>query len=87
MARLRRGWKGWLAARRWWCLALAVGVVCFRILAGAVESWLFAPALGDNAWWTAAVALASVAMCALAAITIVAFVQYGRIYNRRIPTE
>ncbi|MYD48989.1 MAG: hypothetical protein F4W95_10965 [Chloroflexi bacterium] len=28
-----------------------------------------------------------VAMCVLAVATIVAFVQYGRIYNARVPTE
>ena len=75
----------WLAVRRWRLLALTVALVCLRI---AVE--LFFVFVAERPGWqvrTIFVVLFSIAMCGGIVATIVAFVQYGRIFNPRIPTE
>ena len=77
--------KRWLALNRWRLLIALACVVILRIALAIIPLSLglerFAPAR------MAAETICSVAICALAASVIIAFVQYGRIYNPRIPTE
>ena len=79
--------KRWLARNRWrlfWALIGAAGcriilAIAFR-LAGSEE------AMPGTARLVVATVF-DVALLALAVTVLIAFVQYGRIYNARIPTE
>lgn len=79
--------KEWLALRRRrlaWCVA---GAVAIRIAA----TLLLRFAGGDAASWDTArlvvVTALDVGIIALAIAVAIAFVQYGRIYRARVPTE
>ena len=75
--------KRWLAVRRWRFLWAALILAALRIAGAALlrftgpESLL--PPTALIAW--------DVAIGALAVAAAIAFVQYGRIYRARIPTE
>ena len=77
----------WLALCRWRILAATLGLVAIRV---AIALWLqfvgeaYAPPVSVR---VPIVVVCSVAICIAAVATVVAFVQYGRIYNPRIPTE
>ena len=76
-----------LALRRWWIAGAAAGLVAVRILiAVGIET------LGDSAdngarGLLALTAALDVLTLAVAVVAAVAFVQYGRLFNARVPTE
>ncbi len=78
--------KRWLALQRWRLLLATIVVVCLRIILGFAFASDVGEQLGAPARLTVTTVL-DVAMCAGIVATIVAFVQYGRIFNARIPTE
>lgn len=78
--------KRWLALNRW-RLLLGLGVVLGLRVVLAIAFAVSAADLVPTAIRVAIVTLWDVAMCILIVIAIAAFVQYGRIYNPRIPTE
>lgn len=75
--------KRWLAARRWRFLWAALILAALRIAGAALLRFTgheaLLPATALTAW--------DVAIAALAVAAAIAFVQYGRIYRARIPTE
>ena len=73
--------KRWLAARRWRFLWAALILAALRIAGAALLRFTGPelPATALTAW--------DVAIAALAVAAAIAFVQYGRIYRARIPTE
>ncbi len=79
--------KRWLALNRWrLVLSLACAVIP-RIVAAVVVHAL-ATQFANESWiWLVVSTLWDVSLCILAILTVVAFVQYGRIFNPRIPTE
>ena len=75
----------WLATKRWHLLAFTVAMVCLRIAAGLIFAFPY-----DGPAWpvrTTVTIVSNVVMCGGIVATITAFVQYGRIFNPRIPTE
>ncbi len=79
--------KRWLAVRRWWFAAMTVTLVAVRIgIAVGVG-----PVVADVDGRADAVALVTavldVLVLGLAVFSLVAFVQYGRIFRARVPTE
>ena len=79
--------KRWLALRRWQLLGLTVALVCLRIVAEVAFGILDDGQVEAGPAGLAILIVCSFAMCAAAVATIVAFVQHGRIFNPRIPTE
>lgn len=76
-----------MALRRWRLLALTIAIACARIVA-AVAAWAAdAEGLTGHPAWAGVTAAADAVTCAGVIITVIAFVQYGRIFNPRIPTE
>lgn len=79
--------KRWLALNRWRLLWALIGSAACRV----VLAIAFRLAGGDGAILGTAKLVAAtvfdVALLALAVAVLTAFVQYGRIYNARIPTE
>ena len=76
--------KRWLAVRRWRLLWTAVALAAIRIAGAAALRF----AGGDGGGWPAAALTAGDAVIiVLAVVAAVAFVQYGRIYRARVPTE
>ena len=75
--------KQWLAVRRWRFLWAALILAALRIVGAALLRFTgyagLLPATALTAW--------DVAIGALAVAAAIAFVQYGRIYRARIPTE
>ena len=76
--------KRWLAVRRWRLLWAAVALVAIRIAGAAALRFAGGAAGGLPA---AALTACDVVIVALAVIAAIAFVQYGRIYRARVPTE
>ena len=76
--------KRWLAVRRWRLLWAAVALVAIRI--AGVAALRFAGG-DDDGLPAAALTACDAVIIALAVIAAVAFVQYGRIYRARVPTE
>ncbi len=76
-----------LALLRWWIAGLTIALVAVRIVISAGME-IFGPVAADP---YSAVSLATAVidlLClGLAVTTVVAFVQYGRIFNARVPTE
>ena len=79
--------KRWLALRRWWLGGFTVALVLIRVASAAVLGGfgLSAPELARGV--SAAFTVYDVLCLALAMVTAAAFVQYGRIFNARVPTE
>ena len=79
--------KRWLALNRWRIL-LSVGVI---IVLRVVVTLVYVIAdLDDHlpvTFHVVVVTVFNLAICVAAIATVVAFVQYGRIFNPRIPTE
>ena len=74
--------KRWLAVRRWRFLWAALILAALRIAGAALLRFTgheVLPPTALTAW--------DVAIAALAVAAAIAFVQYGRIYRARIPTE
>lgn len=77
--------KRWLAVRRWRLLGVAAALVVIRIAGTA--GLRFAGGDGGDGWPAAALTAGDAVIIALAVIVAIAFVQYGRIYRARVPTE
>ena len=76
-----------LAVRRWWIAGAAAALVAMRIAIAAALS-LLGIETGDLAGSIAMALTAAEVLClAMAMVAIVAFVQHGRIFRTRIPTE
>ena len=73
--------------RRWRLLLLTAGVVGLRVILSLVFHFVDGERPAMLAARLATLTACDVAMCALAVATVVAFVQYGRLYNARVPTE
>ena len=78
--------KRWLAVRRWWIVGLTASLVAVRI-AIAIGIELFEPAATVNNALTGVAAACDVLGVGSAVAAVIAFVQYGRIFNARVPTE
>ncbi|MDE2785446.1 MAG: hypothetical protein OXL37_02155 [Chloroflexota bacterium] len=79
--------KRWLALRRWWIAGVTAGLVAFRILiAIGIEALGIAGGSGPPVMPALTAALDALAL-GLAVVAVVAFVQYGRLFNARVPTE
>lgn len=76
----------WLALHRWRLLSTTIGLVALRVAIALLLQFVDAADL-PVAVRVPIVVVCSVAMCVAAVATVIAFVQYGRIYNARIPTE
>ncbi len=79
--------KLWLALRRWWITGVTLGLLAVRV-AVATGIGLAGP---SGVWQSPAVSAATAAVdvltLTLAVVAVVAFVQYGRLFNARVPTE
>lgn len=75
-----------LALRRRWIAGATAALVAVRIAIAAAFS-LLGQDPADLGGITAALTVIDVLCLALAVLAIVAFVQYGRIYRTRVPTE
>ena len=79
--------KRWLALRRWRLLWLLVGASgCRAVLAIVFRLAAIQEAIPDAPRLVVATVF-DVALLALAVAVLTAFVQHGRIYSPRIPTE
>jgi len=77
----------WLALRRWRLVLLTASVVGLRVILSLVFHVVDSERPAMLAARLATLTACDVAMCVLLVATVVAFVQYGRLYNPRIPTE
>ncbi|MCE2501938.1 MAG: hypothetical protein J4G13_13905 [Dehalococcoidia bacterium] len=76
-----------LAVRRWWIAGATVALVAVRIAIAAAFS-LFGREPADlGGVIAAALTVVDILCLALTVVAIVAFVQYGRIFRTRVPTE
>ena len=79
--------KRWLALRRWRIAGVTIGLVAVRILiAIGIETLGIAGGSGSRGL-AALTAVLDVLALGLAVVAVVAFVQYGRLFNARVPTE
>ena len=79
--------KRWLALHRWLLLGFTVAVVCVRIIVELAFRILDDGQVVARPVGLAIFIVSGVAMSVAVVVTIIAFVQYGRIFNPRIPTE
>ena len=79
--------KRWLAVRRRWIAGLTASLVAVRIAIAVGFELVSADARATGGAIAVATAVLDVLSVGLAVTTVVAFVQYGRIFNARVPTE
>ena len=79
--------KRWLALRRWWITGFTVGLLAVRIAIAVGIGLVGSSSVGQNPAVSAATAALDALTLGLAVVALVAFVQYGRIFNARVPTE
>ena len=79
--------KRWLAVRRWRLLGVTVALVAIRIAGAAALRFAGDDGGGGWSWTAAALTGCDAVIIAVAVVAAVAFVQYGRIYRARVPTE
>ena len=79
--------KRTLALRRRWIAGATAGLVAARIAIAAAFRLLGRDPADLGGGITAALTVIDVLCLALAVTAIVAFVQYGRLYRTRVPTE
>ncbi len=85
--RVKSTMKRWMALHRWLLLWVLIGSAAGRVLlAIAFRLTESEAAIAGTAKLVLATAF-DVALLGLAVLVLIAFVQYGRIYNARIPTE
>ncbi len=72
-----------LALRRWWIAGATAALVALRIAIAAAFRLLG----HEPGGMAAALTVVDVLCLALAVTAIIAFVQYGRLYRTRVPTE
>ena len=79
--------KRWLAVRRWWLAAITLVLVVVRIAIAASVGSIVSGADGRSDAVALVTAVLDVLALGLAVVALVAFVQYGRIFRARVPTE
>ena len=79
--------KRWLAVRRWWLAAITVVLVVVRIAIAASFGSIVSGADGRSDAVALVTAVLDVLALGHAVVALVAFVQYGRIFRARVPTE
>lgn len=79
--------KRWLAVRRWWIAAITIVLVVVRIAIAASVGSIVSGADGRSDAVALVTAVLDVLALGLAVVALVAFVQYGRIFRARVPTE
>ncbi len=79
--------KRWLAVRRWWLAAITIVLVVVRIAIAASVGSIVSGADGRSDVVALVTAVLDVLALGLAVVALVAFVQYGRIFRARVPTE
>ena len=79
--------KRWLAVRRRWIAGLTASLVAVRIAIAVGFELVATDARATGDVIAVATAILDVLSVGLAVTTVVAFVQYGRIFNARVPTE
>ena len=79
--------KRWLALNRWRLLLSLGAIVALRVVIAALLAFTALDDVLPLAVRLTIVTVCNVAICAVAIFNVVAFVQYGRIFNPRIPTE
>ena len=76
-----------LAVRRWWIAGATAALVAVRIAIAAAFSLAGQTPADLGGGIAAGLTFVDVLCLALAVATVVAFVQYGRIFRTRVPTE
>ena len=79
--------KRWLAVRRWWLAAITLVLVVVRIAIAASVGSIVSGADGRSDAVALVTAVLDALALGLAVVALVAFVQYGRIFRARVPTE
>ena len=79
--------KRWLALNRWRLVLVLACAVIPRIVAAVAVNVLAANFAAESWEWLVVSTLWDIGLCVLGILTVAAFVQYGRIFNPRIPTE
>ena len=79
--------KRWLAVRRWWLAAITIVLVVVRIAIAASVGSIVSGADGRSDAVALVTAVLDALALGLAVVALVAFVQYGRIFRARVPTE
>ena len=79
--------KRWLALNRWRLLWALVGLTAGRVLLAIAFRLIGSEAVMPGTAKLAVATVFDVALLGLAIVVLTAFVQYGRIYKARIPTE
>ena len=76
-----------LAVRRWWIAGATAALVAVRIAIAGVISLTGREPADFGVGVAVALTVADGLCLALGVTAIVAFVQYGRLFRRRVPTE
>ncbi len=79
--------KRWLAVRRWWLAAMTIVLVVVRIAIATSVGSIVSGADGRSDAVALVTAVLDALALGLAVVALVAFVQYGRIFRARVPTE
>ena len=79
--------KRWLAVRRWWLAAITIVLVVVRMAIAASVGSIVSGADGRSDAVALVTAVLDALALGLAVVALVAFVQYGRIFRARVPTE
>ena len=79
--------KRWLARNRWRLLWALAGAAVVRIVLAVAFRLAGSEGVMAGTARLAVVTVFDVALLSLGVVVLIAFVQYGRIYNARIPTE
>lgn len=79
--------KRWLAVRRWWVAAITALFVVVRIAIAAGFELVATDARTSGDAVTVVTLILDVLALGTAVVALVAFVQYGRIFKARVPTE
>ena len=79
--------KRWLALNRWRLLWALIGSAACRVILAIAFRLIGSEGAMQGTAKLVVATVFDVALLALAVAVLIAFVQYGRIYNARIPTE
>ena len=79
--------KRWLALNRWRLLWALIGSTACRVILAIAFRLIGSEGAMQGTAKLVVATVFDVALLALAVAVLIAFVQYGRIYNARIPTE
>ena len=76
-----------LALLRWWIAGLTIALVAVRIVISAGMEIIRTAEADPYGAVSLGTAVIDLLCLGLAVTTVIAFVQYGRIFNARVPTE